>query len=339
MTPTHLPEWSLVIAFVSLLLGCQGSDRHVAYKELLSDDPQARADAAHRLGQARAVDAVGSLVAVLDDPDETVRVTAIRALGQIGDRRALPALVGRADDPLASVRLALCQALGQLADPAAVPTLARLLHDPDETIRLGAARALGKVEGGEGTRTLLAAALRDRSEAVRRHATRVLGERRSPEVLPELTAALDDPDPTVRANAARVLSGVGDRSAVPALLRALGDPAPTVRSLASHALGRIAPEDMGVLSGLRHQFERESDPLCEVDLALNLARGGDRRGLPRIRELLLAPSGEAVQAEAAMALGEVGEKNDIALLHRVLDGGTGLVRKQASLAVQKLEKT
>jgi hypothetical protein len=35
----------------------------------------------------------------------------------------------------------------------------------------------------------------------------------------------------------------------------------------------------------------------------------------------------------------VGDKTDIALLHRALDGGTGLVRKQASMAVQKLEKT
>lgn len=338
MAPTHTPEWTFAIALVWLLLGCQG-DRHVAYKELRSDDPQERADAAHRLGQARAVEAVPSLVAVLADPDETVRVTAIRSLGQIGDRKALPALIGCADDPLTSVRLALCQALGQLADPTAIPALTRLLHDPDETIRLGAARALGKVEGGEGSRTLLSAALRDRSDTVRRYAAKVLAERGSPEVLPELTGALSDEDASVRQNAARVLAGVGDRSSLPALLRALADPVPSVRARASHALGKIAPKDMGVLTGLRHQFELESDPLCQVALAWNLARGGDRRGLLRIRELLLPPSGEDVQAEAAMALGEVGEKNDIALLHRVLDGGTGLVRKQAFLAVQKLEKT
>jgi HEAT repeat protein len=282
---------------------------------------------------------VGSLVAVLDDPDERVRVTAIRALGRIGDRRALPALVERADDPLGSVRLALCQALGQLGDPAGVPTLTELLHDEDETIRLGAARALGKIQGAAGSRTLLSAALLDPSQTVRRHARKALAERRSPDVLPALTGALSGGTPEVRAGAAQVLADLGDPSAVPALLRALEDPDARVRGAAGHALGRTAPADPAVLDGLRRQFSKEDDPLCQVDLAWNLARGGDRRGLPRIRELLLAGPSEAVQAGAATALGEVGEKNDIALLHRALVGGTGLVRKQASMAVQKLEKT
>jgi HEAT repeat protein len=282
---------------------------------------------------------VGSLVAVLDDPDETVRVTAIRALGQIGDRQAVAALVKRADDPLASVRLALCQALGQLRDPGGIPTLTHLLHDPDETIRLGAARALGKIEGGAGGRTLLSAALLDPSETVRRHARKVLAERRSPELLPELRAALQAEEEDVRARAAQVLADLPDRSSVPALLRALEDPAPPVRARVSHALGKAAPKDPEVLSALKRRFTTEDDPLCQVALAWNLARGGDRTGLPRIRQLLLEGASENVQAESAMALGEVGDRTDIALLHRVLDGGTGLLRKQASLAVQKLEKT
>ena len=337
--PVHLPAGSATLLLVSLLSGCQDADRGIAYKELRSESPQERADAASRLGQARAPEAVGSLVAVLDDPDETVRVTAIRALGQIGDRRAVPALVQRVEDPLASVRLALCQALGQLRDPAGIPTLTALLHDPDETIRLGAARALGKIEGGAGSGTLLSAALRDPSEAVRRHARKVLVEHRSPDVLRELTAALGAKEPEVRARAAQVLADLGERAAVPALLPALADPSPEVRAVVAHALGKTAPEAPEVLEGLKQRLQIEDDPLCQVDLAWNLARGGDRTGLPLIRELLLKGTSEAVQAESAMALGEVGEKNDIALLHRVLDGGTGLVRKQASLAVQKLEKT
>jgi HEAT repeat protein len=335
----HAPGWSCVLAVVSLLLGCRDSDPAVAYKELRSAQPRDRADAASRLGQARATEAVGSLVAVLDDPDETVRVTAIRALGQIGDRRAIPALVRRADDPLGSVRLALCQALGQLGDPAGIPTLAALLHDPDETIRLGAARALGKIDQGKGNRTLTTAALRDPSEAVRRHARKVLAERGGREALPELLAALAGDEAEVRAHAATVLADLGDAAAAPALLRAVEDPAPAVRAEAARALGRVAPTDPGVAAALRARLAVERDPLCQVDLAWNLAKTGDRSGLPRIRELLREGNSEAARAEAAMALGEVGDKTDIALLHQALDGGTGLVRKQASMAVKKLEKT
>src|SRR4029079_10450989 len=91
----HAPGWSCAIAVVSLLLGCRDSEPAVAFKDLRNENAQERADAASRLGQARATEAVGSLVAVLDDSDETVRVTAIRALGQIGDRKAVPALVRR----------------------------------------------------------------------------------------------------------------------------------------------------------------------------------------------------------------------------------------------------
>ncbi len=335
----HAPGWSCAIAVVSLLLGCRDSDPAVAYKELRSERAQERADAASRLGQARAGEAVGSLVSVLDDPDETVRVTAIRALGQIGDRQAVPSLVRRADDPLASVRLALCQALGQLGDPAGIPTLTRLLHDPDETIRLSAARALGKMDQGAGDRTLLTAALQDPSETVRRHARKVLGERGGRDALPELTAALAGNEEAVRARAAEVLAELADPAAVPALLLALDDPGAAVRAGAVQALGRTAPSDPAVAAALKRRLAVERDALCQVDLAWNLAKGGDRSALPRIRERLLEGNPENVRAEAAMALGEVGDKTDIALLHRALDGGTGLVRKQASMAVQKLEKT
>jgi HEAT repeat protein len=335
----HVPASRCAIAVVSLLLGCRDSVPAVAYKELRSERAQERADAASRLGQARATEAVGSLVAVLDDPDERVRVTAVRALGQIGDPQALPALVRRADDPLASVRLALCQALGQLGDAAGIPTLTRLLHDPDETIRLSAARALGKIGQGAGDRTLLTAALQDPSETVRRHARKVLAERGGQDALPELTAALAGNEEAVRARAAQVLGELADPAAVPALIPALDDPSAAVRAAAAQALGRTAPTDPAATAALRRRLAVERDPLCQVDLAWNLAKSGDRSGLPRIRELLGEGNSEDVRAEAAMALGEVGDKTDIALLHRALDGGTGLVRKQASMAVQKLEKT
>jgi len=136
-----------------------------------------------------------------------------------------------------------------------------------------------------------------------------------------------------------VLAELGDPAAVPALLRAVDDPAAAVRATAAQALGRTAPGDPAVAAALSRRLAIERDPLCEVDLAWNLAKTGDRSGLARIRERLQDGNSDAVRAEAAMALGEVGDKTDIALLHRALDGGTGLVRKQASLAVQKLEKT
>jgi HEAT repeat protein len=336
----HRAVRRLVLPLVAAvaLAGCGDRDSRIAYKELLSDDPQVRADAAARLGQARAADAVDSLVAVLDDPDESVRVTAIRSLAQIGDRKAVPALAPMAEDPLPSVRLALCQALGQFQDPAGGEALRKLLYDDDETIRLGAARALGKLEGPEGVKTLIEVALRDESESVRQHVLKVLAERRVRESVPQVEAALAGEADIVRANAAQALIAIGDRSSVPVLVRALDDPNYKVRALASHALGTIAPADAEVAGALRKRLAAEDHPLVQVDLAWNLARGGDRSEVPRLRELLFKGSPEDVRAEAAIALGEVGDKTDIALLNRAMDDKKGLVRKQAFLAVEKLEK-
>ncbi|HOV67769.1 MAG TPA: HEAT repeat domain-containing protein [Methanoregulaceae archaeon] len=60
---------------------------------LIADpDPSHRWRAAEALGRRREREAVGTLVALLDDDDWRVRAKAIWALGEIGDPAALPHL-------------------------------------------------------------------------------------------------------------------------------------------------------------------------------------------------------------------------------------------------------
>lgn len=72
---------------VAELLGCLGEQ-----------DPEARAHAAHELGRAGDVSAVGPLIAALEDPDPDVRRYAAAALGELGDARAVQPLVSRLQD-------------------------------------------------------------------------------------------------------------------------------------------------------------------------------------------------------------------------------------------------
>lgn len=310
----------------------------VAYRELLDKDAVVRADAATRLGQAKSKEAVDSLIAVLDDDTEEVRVAAMLALGQIGDARAISAIASHASDPSSAVRVALCQALGQMGDPAGVEPLATVMHDADEHVRLVAARQLGRIRDPKALQALTDIALQDPDEMVRQHVIKVLGEREARDAVPLVEAALEAESDKVRANAAQVLGQIGDPSSLPALIRALEDPYFKVRALAAHSLQTIAPSDPGAMAAMRARLEHETDGLAIVNIAWNLARSGDRSQVGKIRDLLFRGDPEDVRAEAARALGEVGDASDVPLLQRALDDKRGLVRRQAHLALQKLKE-
>ena len=333
----RLPVLLVVVVGIAPLTACDGKPR-VAFKELLDEDPHIRADAARRLGDARATDAIESLIAVLDDPDEEVRVTAIIALGDIGDPAAVPALAEKVDDSSHIVRLQLSTVLGKIPDPASVPPLAKLLYDPDDTIRLTAARSLGKIANSEALDALIEVALMDEEEMVRQHVVKVIGEQDLREAIPRVESALLAESDRVRANAARVLGLLGDRSSVPVLCDSLGDSYFKVRSLAAHSLADLAPDDAEVVASMTRRLEIEEHQMVRVDLAWSLAKSGDRSHLDVLRTLLFRGDPEDVRAEAAMALGDVGDKSDIPRLERAINDKMGLVREQAHLAVQKLKE-
>lgn len=316
-----------------------GGRPDVAYKELVDDDPAVRVDAAMRLGQARAVDAVDSLLAVVHDPDDAVRIEVIRALGEIGDRRATAVVASMADDDLSGVRLAITQSLGLLKDPAGIPALTRLLRDEDDSVRISAARALGMIEDDKAMEILLDAALQDEWEWVRQHVVIVIANRKYKAAVPKLERMLSAEADKVRAHAAGVLGEVGDASSVPVLIRSLEDPFYKVRSMAAHALARLAPDDARVRDALVRRLEVEDIPMTRVDLAWALVKTGDRSAIETVRKLLFEGQPEDVRAEAAMALGDVGDAEDIPWLEKALGDKKGLVRKEAQDSLQKLRKS
>lgn len=331
-------KWVVGCALMLLWLGgCGGGDK-VDYKDLRDPDSSVRTDAALRLGQAKSVEAVGSLLAVLDDPDEAVRVTVVRSLGQIGDSRAVPALVEALEDPLRSVRMAACQSLGQIGDAEALSGLSEMLYTEDDNLRLCATSSIGRIDGAESLDLLLTMALRDDNDSVRELAIKLVKYRGAREAIPQLEEALAVEADDVRANAAEALGVLGDRSSVPVLIAALDDPFHKVRSLSAHSLFALAPDDDNVLQAIQARAEIEDNQMSRVDLAWNLARLGDVQGLEVLRLYLFRGDPEDVRAEAAMALGEVGDESDIPLLQRAASDKKGLVREQALWAIEKLKK-
>lgn len=333
---TRTPWISLVLAGLTSLVGCE-RDRDGIFEELHDPDPLVRADAARRMGDSRAPECVEPLIAVLHDPDERVRISVVRALGQIGEPRALPALARSAGDQAPAVRRAVCHVLGTIRDPRAVPTLTRMIGDPDETVRLKATKALAQIPTEESRDVLLSLALKSESEVVTAQAIGGLAPLGDPVVVLRIEKALAAENAAVRSNAARALGELGARASIPALIRSLDDPATPVRCWSAHALFALGPDDPDVREALAARLSSEHHPMAQVHVAWNVARTGDAAGLEVLRTLLVN-GGSEVRAEAAQALGEVGDASDVPRLERAVNEDDALVRESASTALQKLKK-
>ena len=181
-----------------------------------------------------------------------------------------------------------------------------------------------------------------------------LGRVGDPRGLPYLDGLLEDPVVEVRRAAAFALGQLRDRRAYPNLLGALGDPDREVGRLAVQALARIglswqqvepalgvlpekekwqrllpelfrfsADEIHGVEAAVATMFEPdgENPALLPPDigrwLLYALARGGDARGVPRLRRAL-EDTDPWVQGWAARALGRLGDASDLDRLRPLL---------------------
>lgn len=152
---------------------------------LKDHDIDVREDAIETLGYLREKRAVGPLIAIVLDNNETthLRSVTVTALGYIRNKMAVdPLLTALVDDSLRSEAIL---ALGRLRDRRAVEPLLALLDDPERSTRNRAATSLG-----------------------------LLGDSRA--VAP-LVKMLQTEEVDTRADIARALGRIGDPFALPAL--------------------------------------------------------------------------------------------------------------------------
>lgn len=97
------------------------------------------------LGQRKAREFTGTIVACLEHPTASTRVVAARALAFLGDATHAEAVAELTRDKVGDVRRAAAQALGQLGATASEATVAALLKDPDAAVRKAAVTALGEL--------------------------------------------------------------------------------------------------------------------------------------------------------------------------------------------------
>ncbi len=157
-----------------------------------------------------------------------------------------------------------------------------------------------------------------------------LGYFGGPEAVAPLTELLSHPDETVRAVAARALARIGTPEVAEALARTLNDPSELTRLRMAENLERIGPLATGPLV----EALESGDPRAQVLAARILGNLRAAKASPFLcRALSSADTLTDVRAQAALALGKIGNPEDVPALQKATEDEDWPVRAQVANAL------
>lgn len=220
----------------------------------------------------------------------------------------------------------------QLQKSGALKLMLSELRATDLQVRERAASTLGQLEAPLALPALLEA-LRDESVRTRLNAVEALGRMRDERAIDALIAGLQDNNTQVLVRIVDALASLNDMRVLPGLLVALTHPAVEVRRRAAEALGACA-HPLAVAALLHEITDPDAQVRCNIAAAL--ARIGDPQTDPQIIDAqltLLEDDQPEVRAQAAGALGELGDERAILPLRLLLQDSDPLVIRATVLAL------
>jgi HEAT repeat protein len=318
------------------------TEEAVAIVDAMRRGTLSAAAALHALAGAGTAAQVPVVLEFVTDAGSIVRSEALRAADALLDPKRPD---GRAVEPLAaalrdaraspSERSRIAMLLGRTGAQRAAPLLVDLARGGDPALRLAAIDAMGMLRSGTlpapqsrhgdmPSDPLLAPdealldAIGSRDPVVRLHAAIALSEAGGEHARDGLLARLDGGDAVDRGAVLEALGGILERvpsePAIAKLVSALDLAAGPERDAIVEAIGR-APGASST-EALR-AIARSTEPADRMAAATMLAaHPGDPMALASVRGLL-GDSSSAVRAQAAWALGSVGDASDLARLEAV----------------------
>ncbi len=275
-------------------------------------DPNVRHSAAVALGQIGAATAVPHLIQALRQ-EPWLQYATIGALCQIGDTRAVPAMVELLDETLFTVPA--LEALGAMADRGVLGAVIPRLSDPDPAVRNEAIRTVASIEQRA---TAEGASLDPGVQQALRHG----------DLAEHLLGMLEDDDLDNRRTATITLGWLREARAEAPLIRLLGDP--QLHEYATHALVAIGFHDRGAWE---HGLEDATDGIRQGCVRC-LAWIAPPVGIDLVAPMIHDPSAE-VRAEAADAIGRLGDEDAAMLLFELLADENELIQEAAEEALAR----
>ena len=177
--------------------------------------------------------------------------------------------------------------------------------------------------------------LRARGRWRKARAAENLGHFGSPEQIAPLAQLLSHPDETLRAVAARALARIGTPEAARELARRLGDPSELTRLRMAENLERIGEPSVGPLIEVLEEArdEKEGRLYAPVQAAQVLGQLRAPEARPTLGHAALLSQSVDLRAKSALALGKVGDPDDLPKLFTAAEDEAWPVRAQAASAL------
>ncbi len=303
------------------------------------------AAALHALAGAGTPDQVPVVLEFVADPNQANRDEALRAATALLDP-ARPD--GRAVEPLAATlrsphtspqeRAAVATLLGRTGAPRAAAELAGLVGAKDAALRLAAIDALGALgSGGAVVDDALVPLLSDTDPAVRLHASVALASSGGAKARTALLGKLDGGEEVDRFAVLGALGGIlernPDEAAATRLANELAVAAGPERDAVIEAAGRARlPSVVAWLGTVAKSADADDRRTAASVLA---AHRGSPAALATARALLGDPD-PTVRAQAAFALGTLGDAGTIAQLAPLTKTGDADVASNAAGAIARI---
>jgi HEAT repeat protein len=284
---------TVAVALLLALPGSSGAAERQSFDDLLanlkSPNARTREDAAAELGKSRRREAVDPLASLVRDPEPKVRLAVVKALRELRDRSGIPTLATFVGDGDPKIRE---EAIGAIVEiytgrerTTPVGRFLEVFSDDYDRSTVGAfTRVAPEVF------RVLATALHDEEESVRRSAAFAAGILDGRSILPDLAKALQDPAPSVRGAAATAIGKVGTAEEGKQLIPLLADDSSEVRNRTLQAIGVLRVREAG--GPLREMYETNRRKDSGVRILACLSRVADPAQEDLFRELVQDPDPE-----------------------------------------------